>query len=98
MHKRFIINSPSRGVFLGSAMGMAFWTKLDPAGQEFACTFKTESDAKSYMSKWETPPPSDVVLLVIQAAEDDYASIAECVKAGADFWDIAEEQAPKTLH
>ena len=48
-----VIFHPEMGIYLGSFIGFAFWSKLDAAGQDFAVTAprisKDDSDAKSSM-------------------------------------------------
>ena len=37
--KRWVIYSQTTGVYLGTCLGLVFWTMLDPAGQTHSCVF-----------------------------------------------------------
>jgi hypothetical protein len=82
----FVINDPEMGVYLGSFIGLGFWSKLDPAGQPSAITFPSESEAEAFMATWESGRPTEACLVPVQPDEDGYASIAACVRAGLDGW------------
>jgi hypothetical protein len=82
-----VIYSKEDGVYLGSFLGLGFWTNLDTAGQSSAVTFPSEQAARDYMATWDTPPPADVQ--VVDVVPDDGpngASIAACVQAGLPAW------------
>lgn len=48
-----IITHPEYGIYLGSFLGLSFWSLMDMAGQDAACTFKTEDEAKEHVSTWD---------------------------------------------
>ncbi len=52
---RALIVSNELGIYLGSFMGLGFWSKLDKAGQDEAVTFPDEESAREYMATWENP-------------------------------------------
>ena len=85
-HKRF-------GIFLGSAMGFGFWSKLDPVGQNSAVTFSTKFEAALYLSSWATPT-KDCTFVKVKADiiqnKQNFASIAACVAAGLPSWNPLE--------
>jgi hypothetical protein len=82
-----VIYSKEDGVYLGSFLGLGFWTNLDTAGQSSAVTFPSEQAARDYMATWDTPAPADVQ--VVDVVPDDGpngASVAACVQAGLPAW------------
>lgn len=81
-----VIYSEENGVYLGSAMGLGFWSKLDPVGQPSATTFEDEAEAETHMASWESGRPEGVRLVPVDADQDGYASIAACVRAGLPGW------------
>lgn len=42
----YVLNSPASGVFIGMAMGLAFFSKNDTAGQNTATTVANPEDAQ----------------------------------------------------
>lgn len=87
--KRAVIYSDSYGVFIGEALGLAFWSKLETGDQPGAATFIDEADAQDYMKGWLTPPPDDVrVVSVIADMPRHGASVAACVRAGLPDWAV----------
>jgi len=81
-----VITHPEMGIYLGSAMGLGFWSKLDPVGQPSAVTFTSVSDAEDYMATWDGGRPEGVGFADVVPDEGQYASIAACVRAGLDGW------------
>lgn len=51
--KKFILIHPEMGVYVGHALGMGFWSKLDDAGQVAAVTFDSEQKAKDHVTGWD---------------------------------------------
>ena len=51
-----VIVHDEMGVYLGSCMGLGFWTLLDPAGQPSACVFADEAEARDHIATWEEGP------------------------------------------
>lgn len=82
---RFLIIDADLGVYLGACLGLGFWSKLDPAGQDAAITFSSEAEAQRVMSKWESSPAAPRIVPVT-ADLGDFASIAACCAAGAPAW------------
>lgn len=91
-----VIYSEKYGVFLGTAMGLAFWSKLETAGQEAAPVFDSADEAMGFLATWpELSGPSDEMLGVefVQVVPDvrneggaSYASNAACIAAGLPGW------------
>jgi hypothetical protein len=87
-HRRFVLYSESLGVYLGSFMGLGFWSKLDPAGQPGAVTLPSEEEASAFVATWEGhEPPADLRAVAVLVVAPDRATIAECVAAGLPAWD-----------
>ncbi len=89
-----VIFTQGNGVYLGSCMGLGFWSKLDPVGQDAAVTFPDVSAAEDHMASWECGRPSDVSFVEVIADADGFASIAACQAAGLPAWSAGHEQIP----
>ena len=89
--RQIVIYTRSEGVYLGSALGLGFWSKLDPAGQNAAITFPSVQEAKRAVSNWETRPTGiqyKQVLADITTKDGSvYASIEACFRAGLPGWE-----------
>ena len=81
-----VIYSKQQGVFLGAAMGMGFWSKIDAVGQSQACTFESKEEAKAISKNWDIAPPSAMQFIEVNTQDKDYATISECMAAGMDGW------------
>lgn len=89
MFKRFIIVSQKEGVFLGSCMGMCFWSNLDSVGQDEAVSFDSRRTAEEIIK--ENPgafPMKDINIREVETQDDTYATIAECVAVGVSPWEV----------
>lgn len=84
---RYIIVDKEWGVYIGSAMGMGFWSKLDPVGQSCAATFGTPVEAMEWINTWETGRERPFTFLPVIPDVETHASIKACVAGGADAWD-----------
>lgn len=92
---RFVVVHPEMGVYLGSAMGMGFWSKLDPVGQDSAITFASRMQAEQVMRAWDDGRPGDVVIWPMTPdRRERYASIVACVAAGLEAWDPQARPSP----
>ncbi len=89
--RQIVIYTRSNGVYLGSAIGLGFWSKLDPAGQDAAITFPNIREAKRIVRNWETRPPGiqykQVRADITGIDYTMYASIEACFRAGLPGWD-----------
>lgn len=86
MNQAFVIVHPEMGIYLGSCMGLGFWSKLDAVGQPSAVTFSSEEDAEAFMASWDDGKPKGVSLVPVIPDDGTYASVAACVAAGLDGW------------
>lgn len=87
--KRRLLVSRSMGVYLGSCMGMGFWSKLDPVDQPSAVTFENVETIRNAMVEWEGLGglPEDMTFPEVEDANGDgYATESECVSAGVEPW------------
>ena len=80
-----VIYHPENGVFLGNFIGLGIWSKLDPAGQEAAITFKNKVEAEAFIKTWESGQEG-VQLVSVTPDSMDFASIEACVAAGLPAW------------
>jgi len=84
-----VIYSERYGIYLGSVLGLGFWSKLDSAGQTSACTFESEQSACEFISSSNPGSfPADLQFIKIIPDQKDgtYASIEACVRAGLPGW------------
>lgn len=94
----YVLVSPELGVYLGNALGLGFWSKLDAAGQLDAVAFANPEIAMEFAATWDTQVPNLTCVKVdafkeILANSDivrHFASMKACVKAGLDPWDVEE--------
>lgn len=91
MKKSIVISSADWGVYLGTAMGMGFWSNLDPVGQDVACTFESEEQAKEIIASWDSQPPADTKFTLVEAKHEFHATIPECVNAGLPAWNPMDD-------
>lgn len=83
-----VIYNEEEGIYLGECMGLGFWSKMDPCGQEAACLFESEEEMRKYIESWnESEFKHNEFKFVPVEAKGDYATIEECVAAGLPAWD-----------
>ncbi len=85
----FVIYSEDHGIYLGSYMGLGFWSKLDPAGHDTAPTFPDLAAIRRAIAQRDNPRtfPAYTPISVEPDRPGGYASIAACVKAGLPSWE-----------
>lgn len=89
MPKSVVIYSKRDGIYIGSALGLGFWSNIDPVGQLSACTFESESIAREYISECKNSfNQSDLQFIEVEPDEGRYATVVACVKAGLPGWVI----------
>lgn len=86
--KRVVIHSAELGVFLGSVLGLGFWSKLDPVNLDVAPTFETEAAAKAFIADGQWP--SDISFIGVDVDADGYAPMEACIRGGIAPWLTAE--------
>ncbi len=91
----FVLVHPEQGGYLGNCIGLGFWSKLDPAGQEFAVAFETPEKAREHAAGWDNNGEGHQQMLeelTCVEVEIDcpngelYASVEACKKAGLEPW------------
>jgi len=96
--KALVITDAEMGIYLGGAMGLGFWSILDPVGQPSAVTFPSEDEAEQFMASWDSGRPPGAVLVAVYPDDIDgntyYASIDACVAAGLKGWSFDTMQDP----
>jgi hypothetical protein len=99
MTRRLVVYSEENGVYLGSALGFGFWSKLDPVGQPCAITFASEEEAQQFVNLCCPWMPVRLVPVDIDDSCGDtrYASIAACVMAGLPEWNTGVNPLPPPL-
>jgi hypothetical protein len=98
---RFVVVHPEMGIYLGSAMGLGFWSKMDPVGQVEAITFPDRETAERVMRSWDSGRPDAAVTWPVvpdhridcDASFPSYASVEACVAAGLPAWDLVHRAA-----
>jgi hypothetical protein len=101
MGEKIVIYSQEWGVFLGTCMGLGFWSKLDPAGQDVAVCFDNEDKAKAFIATWDEQPPVEMRFVTVTTVSSDWATSDECGLAGLDEWsteDILSSPEGETIH
>lgn len=91
---RYLLTHPEMGTYIGNALGLGFWSKLDPVGQDAAVTFDSFDDAWAHARTWDggCEGVEPYCLLADESAylrngPAVYAPIAVCVAAGLQAWD-----------
>lgn len=103
---RYVLVSRIHGIYLGSALGMGFWTGLDAAGQTEAVTFESPEAGRAHMARWEDPPDPEeatvysfVPVRVPAHQQDPQTRVAwvtqeQCREAGLPGWDPSGDPPP----
>lgn len=78
----FVISHPENGVFVGTALGLAFWTALDCAGQESVCAFRTEEDARDFLNETLAAEAAGGARIVETRTDRPYATAEDLLAAG----------------
>lgn len=84
--KRIIIVSKEYGIFIGEQFGFGFWSKIDPVGQDRACTFETKKEAVQFIVSIKEI--QDAKAIEIEIEELPYATLADIAKADLPIWSI----------
>lgn len=87
---RIVVVHPEMGIYLGSFLGLGFFSKLDCAGQTCACTFADEADARDFVGSWVMDNDPNAYRYV-PVTSNAYAEIAELEAAGLDTAELRAE-------
>lgn len=78
-----VITHPDYGIFVGHAIGLGFWSRLDAAGQDTACVFESEQQAREFIRTWKTNSnPDDYEYQEVACADGFHATVEELRAAG----------------
>jgi len=100
MTMAYVITCEELGIYLGNAMGMGFWTRIDTCGQPCAVAFVTKADAQAHVRSWlDNNHPDSYRYVECEAdlmGDFLFASIAQLKAAGlaSQLYDM-EAQAAK---
>ena len=89
----FVIVHRDDGIYLGNALGLGFFSKLDPVGQNQAVAFDSIQAATEHLSSWAIAEESDMQayqFVEVLLNSNGCATIEACVKAGLESWDPAQ--------
>jgi hypothetical protein len=86
--KRIVIVHESMGIFVGGAMGVAFFSMLDTGGQCRVVLWDTEEEAREYISEWKPKQNPDFYSYVEVEALEEWATVAELVAAGLERYTL----------
>lgn len=86
MTTRFVLYDEELGVFIGHALGMCFWSKLDAVGHTDAATFDSAEDMERFVAEWIPNTVKMWRAVEVEVNEDGYAPMAACVVAGLPAW------------
>lgn len=84
-YQGYILYTEDKGIFIGSFLGLGFWSKLDPVNQTHAIVFESKEIAEQLISEWLTHP-GNFKLIPIQTQELGYASLEEISAIGLPIW------------
>ena len=81
-----VIVHPRDGIYVGHALGFAFWSNLDAVGQPAVPSFPSEAEARAHVASWAGDyNPDDYHYPVVEPDyEDNYCTPAALRKAGLE--------------
>lgn len=84
----FVVVHDTDGIFLGQALGLGFWSKLDSVGQDSAVVFNSIQEAEDFLASWEGEIPENIKFVEITPDSEcgKYVSKYACLAAGLDMW------------
>lgn len=92
MIKEIVITHPEMGVYLGNAMGLGFFSRLDAVGQVAACTFENETQARAHVAGWDSNnDPAAYAYHAVAIEAQGCATVPELTRAGITEAMIGEE-------
>jgi hypothetical protein len=84
-----VIVHPEWGIYLGSCLGLGFFSAMDCAGQDSAAVFPSEKDARFFIAEWsDNNQPDMFTYPTVQAVDTYWATIEELDAAGLAEWTI----------
>lgn len=82
--KKIAITHSEYGIYIGQAIGLGFWSKLDSAGKDKVIVFDTVEDAKEFLlSEFKIPlDAANYEFPEVEVLDEWYADIEELRAAG----------------
>lgn len=92
---KYVITEPEFGIYVGSAIGLGFWSKLDSVGQDSVPVFDTEEQAQEHIASWEPDEDDERVYSFVEVDvphDAEFATVYDLVDAGLEdmLGDMAE--------
>lgn len=80
-----IVDRKEWGIYLGSFLGLGFWSRSDAGDQHSACVFPTEHDARTFVRGWENNNDPDCYRYVsVKSDARNHATVPELKAAGLE--------------
>ena len=80
--QRIIVIHDEMGIYIGSCIGLGFWTLLDSVGQHSVVTFSTVEEARNMIANWEEHNNPDEYKYGKVVCKNIYASRRELILSG----------------
>lgn len=87
-----VIVHPEWGIYLGGFLGLGFFSEMDCAGQEEACVFPDEDEARNYVESWEENGDPGGYRYVEIATTKEWATIEELAAVGLNVEPLRRER------
>ena len=68
---RYVVYEWQMGIYLGSFLGLQFWSRLDPVGQQSAYTFRFECDAVAFCNEVQGQGFKEAIVKAVVLTEPD---------------------------
>jgi hypothetical protein len=102
---KYVIIHQEFGIYVGHALGLGFWSKLDSVGQSQVPVFETLQSAQDHVRDWVdfNDPEAYTFPEVSVDSSATYATVAELRSAGLEpylgelFDHLATHAAPSTV-
>jgi hypothetical protein len=92
---RYLLDVDEYGLLLHTCNDHVFWSRVNPHGFNSAATFRNEAEVHLWLrSRFRDVEPDEFPkwrLIPVVADMGAFASVGECVKAGALLWDVKTE-------
>lgn len=80
--KRIALTHPEKGVYLGQAMGLGFFSLLDCVGQSSAYVFANEETARRLIGRLDVDCDPNAYRLYPVETREEYADVVTLLHAG----------------
>jgi hypothetical protein len=90
LRRGYVLSHTEMGVFLGECLGLGFWSKLDPVGQDSAATFEFVAEAHNlialHVERSTDLRSQDFAITEVAVDNGAWASMSEVVRVGLPAW------------